>query len=337
MEHRPLISIMTPCHRVIPWFNARLINVCSQSFKDWEWIILDNSKDGCVKKYVDDFFVSMQGVHYPECRDKIKCVHEPFEGISMENGRMGVLRNRCIELSSCGDDGWILTLDSDDFIYDDFLHTIYDVSCKYPFTEAISGMCCNSLMQYTKSGGFAYHSMMYEWVNGINAGVIETMKQNGFDGKGFSEYSECYLSGKMQPSKITVIHSSLSIPYTGLTFEFETAQALNKNGYPMLTGFGHPIVYKKGAFIEKIGGYVDTCYVEDSITQLIPFVFNNIVYVNRPVYVQCAMIDDDTSLRDSVSRSFRDERSDGIAYGHIMRVYDILGDCRKCVCPIMYV
>lgn len=338
MEHRPLISIITPCHRVIPWFNARLINVCSQSFKDWEWIILDNSKDGCVKKYVEDFFVNMQGVHYPECRDKIKCVHEPFEGVSVKDGRMGLLRNRCMELTSCSDDGWILTLDSDDFIYDGFLETIYEVSKYYHYCEAISGMLQMSFIENIETGEFLKTDSQF-WMSCTHSYDISIMRKNGFNGIGFDDMANEDVDGKQITYKLVEYENRLCIPYTNLVFSHDRITRLDDRGYSFFDSIQHPIVFKKGAFKKKIGGYATVTSAEDCITHIMPHVFDNVVYVDKPCYMLVTLTDGNCDrvgvTVDVVNNA--DWNTDYIVLNMVYnRVYSALGDCRKYSVPIRW-
>lgn len=338
---RPSISIITPCNRVIPWFNAHLINVCSSDYDDWEWVILDNSPDGCVKQYVDDFFSNMQGIYYPHCRDKVKCVHEPFDGISVKDGRMGKLYNRCVGLTICGDDGFILKLDSDDFIYPYLLNAIHDISVTYPECEAISGMCNQSLCQFIESGMFTHQTDgMRIWNDYAYENEIELLRNNGFNGVGFDEYADRCINGGFRVLRVEDVHSKLSIPYVGIEFEFDNATVLNENGYPFITGFGHPIIFKKKAFLEKIGGFGEKYSVEDGATMLMPFVFDDVVYINKPVYVQVSMINDKDLTRNSmmleVMVHLNENMHKDMRISNLMRVYDILGDCRKFVKPIIY-
>lgn len=338
---RPSISIITPCNRVIPWFNAHLINVCSSDYDDWEWIILDNSQDGCVKQYVDDFFVSMQGAYYPHCRDKVKCVHESFDGVSVKDGRMGRLYNRCVELTTCGDEGFILKLDSDDFIYPDLLSTIHNVSVEYPSCEAMSGMCNQSLCQFIESGVFTHQTDgMRMWNDYAYEDEIELLRRNGFNGVGFDDYADSCINGGFRVLSVRDVKSKLSIPHIGIEFTFDNATVLNDKGYPFITGFGHPIIFRKGSFLDKLTGFDTEYSVEDGVTMLMPFVLDDVVYINRPVYVQVSMINDNDLSRNSMmlevmvhlNRRMHEESK----LKNLMRVYDILQDCRKTIKPIMY-
>ena len=338
---QPSISIVTPCNRVIPWFNAHLINVCSSSYTDWEWIILDNSPDGCVMQYVNAFFDRMQGKFYPECRERIKCYHEPMQGVKLEDGRLGILRNRCLELCNCGDDGFVLTLDSDDFIYPEILSIIHDISLKYPSCEVISGMCNQSLCQFIDTGVFTHQSDgMRVWNDNNHKDELFVLRGAGFRGVGFDDYSFDCINDGLRTFYVKEYHSKLSIPHVGIEFKFDNATMLNENGYPFITGFGHPIVYKKGAFLKKIGGYVDECSVEDSVTRLMPSILDDVVYINKPVYVQVTLLNTSDLTRNSTvvdaNEVFNEKIGNRITVEQLLKVYDKLGDCQKFVKPIMY-
>ncbi len=285
-----MISIITPAHMIIPWHNARLINVFSQNFKDWEWVILDNSYDGCVKKYVEDFFDSEQGKRFSECKDKVNCVWEPFAEVSFSQKRIGKLKNRCIELTSCKDDDFVFMLDFDDFIYDGFLDDIHEISKNYKKCEFITGMLQQGLGQYVSTGTFTQVTSHINWVGQKYKDKIELLRSNESD---FDEFEKLYLSDDFKEYKVLRCDSSLKIHDIDLELSFNTITSLNENGYSFLGHVQHPYVFKKRPFLDKIGGFDTSSIVEDSICFKIPYAMEGIVYLLKPCYIQCMMIGDD--------------------------------------------
>ncbi len=286
-----MISIITPAPTVLPWHNARLINIFSQSFKDWEWVILDNSQDGCVKRYIEEFFDSEQGEPFLECKQKVNCVWEPFSGITLKQKRIGKLKNRCVELTTCKDDDFVFLLDFDDFIYDGFLDDVYTVSKTVPKCEFITGMLQQGVGQKMSDGMFVYSDSHLTWINQKYKDKIDLLRTDNED---FAEFEKYYLSDDFHEYKILRCNSSLKIKNIGgMEFSFDTITTLNENGYSFLGHVQHPYVFKKKPFLDKIGGFDTSSIVEDSICFKIPYALDGIVYLLKPCYIQCMMIGDD--------------------------------------------
>lgn len=338
-----MISITTPCNRIIPWYNARLINVCSQSFKDWEWVILDNSSDGRVKRYIDNFFENMQGVHYPECRDKIKCYHESFDGLGYKDGRMGVIRNRTIELTTCGDDDFILVLDSDDFIHDGFLEDIHDIQMKYPECEIIQGMVNEEYGQDIDSGLFYKHNIDNVWNSMDTARYnksiqLDVISSHGVEWKNLNAYREFVLNMDCRNNKVENISSKLKIPYVNMVFEFDRITRLTDNMFTFISSCTHPMVYRKKAFLEKVGGYNTLYSREDCVTFQMEYKLDNMVYINKPCYVEIIVTKGgyrDSATIDVCSNIDKDKDSE-FFFKNAEVKYLMLKDCMATIKPIFY-
>ena len=294
-----MISICTPAHKIIPWWNLRLINICSQKFADWEWIILDNSPDGCVSDYVRRFFTEMQGVKYPECREKIKVFHEPFYGVKLADGRIGKLKNRCVELASCSDNEFFVIFDFDDFMFGDFLYNLDRLSETRPDAEYVSGMCALNLCQDVISGRFFYNDFVYDFFKAApDMKHIKTLYGYGC-GKipGFDEYSRKYMSGGTNIFNIVDLDCGISIPDTPFKFSFNKILAFSGNLWFSRT-FTHPHCFRKGPFSRKLNGFCDTLPGEDCVHIIAPYIFKT-AYINAPCYAQTVMTDVSAGIRVS--------------------------------------
>lgn len=127
-----MISIITPTHKGRPLLDLTIKSVLSQSYSDYEWIILDNSKEGYFEDKFNEFLIN--NPKYENRRKNVKIFHKTYDEVNI-----GKLKNECVRLTSCKDDEYILLLDHDDFLVDDSLLNIYKYSIKYPHIQFISG------------------------------------------------------------------------------------------------------------------------------------------------------------------------------------------------------
>ena len=293
-----MISICTINNKIIPWLNLRIINICSQSFQDWEWIVVDNSADGCVKKYFDDFFTTMQGVYYPECRAKIKVYHEPFTGVGIGDGRIGKLKNRSVQLATCRSDEFCVILDSDDFLIDGFLNTLDKITKQYQDVEFVTGDGVNELCQNIDDGVFFNDNFVSDkfltkpYDNHIDD--ISVYGCNKMDG--FAEYCEYYLNSHHKISDKYPIDIVLDFPYTDVRFDLTRANTIHMPFFYLST-YRHPYAFRKRAFFTKLGGFCEYLPNEDIVNIRVPYLLKT-VYIKKPCIVQVPMLSD-YSLRFS--------------------------------------
>lgn len=119
-QQTPLISIIVPVYKVEKFIHECVDSVISQSFKEWEMILVDDgSPDGC-PGICDD---------YARLDSRITAVHQKNGGLS--EARNTGMRNARGE--------YLYFLDSDDFLSEDALQTLVNVgeACDWP--EYIKG------------------------------------------------------------------------------------------------------------------------------------------------------------------------------------------------------
>ena len=291
-----MISVITPAHKVLPWHNARLINVCSQTSDNWEWVILDNSKDGCVKQYVDYFFDSLQGKYYPQCREKIRVFHEPqFADIPFGEGKMGKICNRLLELTECGDDGFFVRLDFDDFLFDRCLEMLDTAIQWNPDTEFVTGELCNDMIQM-ENGSFFCGDYSKTWFGGVPEHLLNLMEDGGYANvEGFSEFKEWVM--RENPTCTTrKCECEIKIPHTSFDFKGGTVYTMG-DGWGMLSVPEHPLCIKKSAFLEKLGGFCTDTSKEDMYSISYPITFDNPVFVQNPCYMRCVRTNNNGYMR----------------------------------------
>ncbi|MBQ5754212.1 MAG: glycosyltransferase, partial [Oscillospiraceae bacterium] len=117
----PTISVIVPVYNVEPWLKENLESIRTQSFTDYECILVDDgSTDGgpalCDK--------------YARNDDRFKVIHKP-------NGGLSSARNSGIEVAQ---GRYIAFVDSDDVILKDYLKVLYSAIQKEGADMAICGV-----------------------------------------------------------------------------------------------------------------------------------------------------------------------------------------------------
>lgn len=245
-----MISIITAAHKILNSQEIRVMSVLQQDYDDWEWIILDNSIDGKYSKFMEYFFNTDVGKKYLHKRDKIKIFHEyeMFKDVTIKDGRIGKLKERCLELSSCTEDEYFLILDYDDYLYDGYLSKLDKVIKMIPSCECITGMfgiICHTYNDY-------FDNLYLNWLN---------------DCKPFTLAEPSIFEIKEYNFKLNVLYN-----FT-ITDEFTIKD-----------GFVNPFVFKKKAFKEHIG--FNTLGVRDDL--MIKYkakTLKDVVYINSPCYL----------------------------------------------------
>lgn len=304
-----MISIVTAAHRVLPWYNLRLISVCAQEYDDWEWIIFDNSPNGEVSKYVDEFFYGMQGTHYLWCKNKIKCYHDPMNDVTLSKGRIGMCKNMAAKLSSCKMDEFLLFLDSDDFLYPNLLQDAHEAFLQNPKSEGLFFMLDLCLAQNIFGGNFDFCYDYKGWINNTkyNKEKLNELKEYGFDKlDGYYEFEKKVLSEKknqMDCAKIINYKHTLSFPYTTVSFSFDDIITMNPDGINFFDTFLETVCFvRKKDFwrVTERMGFNESCSQDDCVA-LNFSLLNNPIFLKKPGMSIVAPINDNTGKRDSAT------------------------------------
>ena len=109
----PLISVIVPVYRVEPYLRRCVESIRSQSFQDFELILVDDgSPDTC-------------GAICDEYAGKDSRIH----AIHQENGGLSAARNVGIDwVFANSDSQWLTFIDSDDWIHGDYLRILLDAA-----------------------------------------------------------------------------------------------------------------------------------------------------------------------------------------------------------------
>lgn len=120
-----MISIVTPTHKKTKLWSVTVESVMNQTYKDFEWIVLDNSKEGY---FESEFEVFKKGhPEYSDVFDNVKIYHEYYEG----RHPVAFYKNKCIEHTTCKPDEFVVTLDHDDLLVRTALEDFVGCSDKY--------------------------------------------------------------------------------------------------------------------------------------------------------------------------------------------------------------
>lgn len=121
MEHTPEISIIVPVYNAIPYLRPCLDSIASQSFSDWECILVDDGSCDGSELICDEY----------AARDtRFRVVHRANGGVSAaRNTGLSVCRGKYI--------GWV---DSDDLIHNDMFQRLHSLITEHDADVAQVGM-----------------------------------------------------------------------------------------------------------------------------------------------------------------------------------------------------
>lgn len=152
IKEKPLISVFTTTFHSGSKILRPLDSLKTQTYKNWEWIIWDDSKDGKT-------FEALQEIEKKDIR--IQVFKAPAH-----SGYIGEMKRR-----SCGlcRGKYVVELDHDDRISPDLFEIVYAIDQKYPYTDFIysdyamikeeSGKDAT----YGSTFGYGYGSYMNQW------------------------------------------------------------------------------------------------------------------------------------------------------------------------------
>ena len=127
-QDKPTISIIVPVYNTSIYLEQCLNSINNQSFKDYEVICVDDGS-------------SDNSLHILKKYEKII---KNFKVISQKNQGVAVARNTGLA-NACGD--YIVFIDSDDFVKENYLEVLYNESCKTNADVVI----CNFYRYYERS------------------------------------------------------------------------------------------------------------------------------------------------------------------------------------------
>jgi glycosyltransferase involved in cell wall biosynthesis len=165
----PLISVITPSYESKHRILRPLRSLLSQTYSNWEWIILDDSKSNETWKTLTEF---------SETDHRIK----PYKS-TKNNGSIGDNKLICSSLSK-GD--FIFELDHDDDIMPETFHRIVDASKKFPDAGFFYSDCVelyensNKTFHYGSAGNFGlgFGGYIRQWINNDFHYVYQTHRMN---------------------------------------------------------------------------------------------------------------------------------------------------------------
>jgi glycosyltransferase involved in cell wall biosynthesis len=118
-NQKPYFSIFTSAFNTKSKIIRTYESLKNQIFEDWEWTILDDSKDDETWKII---------LELSESDVRIK----PHKIFPFSNGNIGLVKNRTASLSS---GVWLVELDHDDELLDNCLLECFSATKKYPNSE----------------------------------------------------------------------------------------------------------------------------------------------------------------------------------------------------------
>ena len=109
---RPLISVIIPCYKVEQYLPKCVDSIIQQTYRNLEiWLVDDGSPDNC-GNICDDYAIK---------DSRIRVIHK-------QNGGLSDARNVAIDQAT-GE--WITFVDSDDYVENDYIETLYKLVEKY--------------------------------------------------------------------------------------------------------------------------------------------------------------------------------------------------------------
>lgn len=158
-----MISIITPTNKYNDCFEITFLSVMAQTYKDFEWVLLDNSPDGYLRECVDRMKSHFK--QYSDMFNKIRIYRDTLIGQPI-----GYYKNKLVELTRCSENDYILCLDHDDYLVSTALEDINGCELKYKdkidciigdFSYSFSSVKNNSVevsfdCEYSRMMGFDY-------------------------------------------------------------------------------------------------------------------------------------------------------------------------------------
>lgn len=153
-----LITVITPCYNVEQYLPNCIDSILAQTYKNLEiWLVDDGSPDHC-GEICDEY----------AARDKrIKVIHK-------ENGGLSDARNVAIDRAH-GE--WITFIDSDDYVTNDYIETLYKLATKYDCEVAVGSFITYKENKKPDLKGNRYQEEKYAPLKAVE----QMFYQNKFD------------------------------------------------------------------------------------------------------------------------------------------------------------
>lgn len=117
--NKPLVSVIVPCYKVEQYLPKCIDSIIAQTYENLEiWLVDDGSPDRC-GEICDE---------YAEKDKRLNVIHK-------ENGGLSDARNAAIDRAT-GE--WITFVDSDDYVAEDYVETLYRLVEKYDCEVAVA-------------------------------------------------------------------------------------------------------------------------------------------------------------------------------------------------------
>lgn len=148
-----MISVIVPVYKVEKYLGKCVQSILAQTYKDFELILVDDgSPDNC-PNLCDE---------YAKKDKRVRVIHK-------ENGGLSDARNAGTAIAE-GD--YVTYIDSDDYVSEDYLETLFSLIDKYKADIAITGICVfldgrkpvinKRIKEYCYTGVQALESMLYQ-------------------------------------------------------------------------------------------------------------------------------------------------------------------------------
>lgn len=126
------ISVVVPVYKVRDYLRRCVDSILSQSFRDFELILVDDGSPDDCGKICDE---------YAEMDNRVYVIHQENQGLSEA-------RNTGIEWALKNSDSeWITFIDSDDWVHEDYLKVLLEMALKYNVDLSICN--CVKTSQYS--------------------------------------------------------------------------------------------------------------------------------------------------------------------------------------------
>lgn len=119
MERFSLISVIVPCYKVEQYLPKCIDSILAQTYTNLEILLVDDGSPDKCGEICDA---------YAKKDERIKVIHK-------ENGGLADARNAALDIAA-GE--WFVCVDSDDYVTDDYIETLYRLVCKYRCKIAVA-------------------------------------------------------------------------------------------------------------------------------------------------------------------------------------------------------